>query len=404
MQAMEISPALRRVIDELDRTDFAAEVVDPEWRLAWVSSQLREMVGEDHDDEALGIGLHYLVSRDLPAWESKVLIEEPFEISRQILPYIAYDTPGGVERLRQIIGPSRAPSLDGIEPREPPLVTHYRFRYLRGNLPPAGGVTAMLRFHGPDGALVGTAMLIGPTLPASVLDLVARGDDRVFARMADLIEPGRRSAAVLFADLEASGTLSRRLSTAAYFRLIRALTSGLDAAVGRHGGIVGRHAGDGLTAFFVSEQLGSDAAAARAALETARASAEVARATCEALIAEGMSLDEEALRLNVGAHWGGGLYMGQIVTGGRLEVTALGDEVNEAARLEQCARGGAVLASKALLERVTEADAEALGIDLDAMAYLPLSEVEGATEKATRDAGTIPVADVRDALLAARQA
>jgi class 3 adenylate cyclase len=44
--------------------------------------------------------------------------------------------------------------------------------------------------------------------------------------------------------------------------------------------------------------------------------------------------------------------MGQVVTGGRLGVTALGDEVNECARMKQTATGGALLASKALIERL----------------------------------------------------
>jgi hypothetical protein len=32
------------------------------------------------------------------------------------------------------------------------------------------------------------------------------------------------------------------------------------------------------------------------------------------------------VRVNVGIHWGGTLMVGQVATGGRLEVTALGDE------------------------------------------------------------------------------
>jgi len=56
--------------------------------------------------------------------------------------------------------------------------------------------------------------------------------------------------------------------------------------------------------------------------------------------------------VSVGVHWGGSLYMGQVVTRGRLEVTALGDEVNECARIQRAASGGAILASKGVLERL----------------------------------------------------
>jgi len=48
---------------------------------------------------------------------------------------------------------------------------------------------------------------------------------------------------------------------------------------------------------------------------------------------------------------------GSIITAGRTEVTALGDEVNEAARIEACAVGGRLLASKLLLEQLDSSDA-----------------------------------------------
>jgi class 3 adenylate cyclase len=93
-------------------------------------------------------------------------------------------------------------------------------------------------------------------------------------------------------------------------------------------------------------------------------------------------------------HWGGTLYMGQVVTGGRLEVTALGDEVNECARIEQTADGGSLLASKALIERLDPGDAAAVGIAPSRVAYQALAELEGADAKAIRDAGLIAVTRV----------
>jgi class 3 adenylate cyclase len=79
------------------------------------------------------------------------------------------------------------------------------------------------------------------------------------------------------------------------------------------------------------------------------------------------------------------------VTGGRLEVTALGDTVNEAARIQESARDGQVLASKSLLEHLSQADATALGIDPDAVIYRTIEELPTAGSKARRDAGTVPV-------------
>ena len=53
----------------------------------------------------------------------------------------------------------------------------------------------------------------------SLLSRLGRGDPRLFERMLRVSEPGRRSAAILFADIEASGVLSRRLSSRGYFDL-----------------------------------------------------------------------------------------------------------------------------------------------------------------------------------------
>ncbi len=90
------------------------------------------------------------------------------------------------------------------------------------------------------------------------------------------------------------------------------------------------------------------------------------------------------VKLNIGLHWGATLMVGQVATRGRLEVTALGDQMNEGARIEAAAKDGAILASKDLIERLDSADAETTGLDLDALAYKPLGELDGASDKAIR--------------------
>jgi len=129
--------------------------------------------------------------------------------------------------------------------------------------------------------------------------------------MAALVEPRTRPGAILFGDLEASGTLSRQLPSVAYFRLIRALRGELESDVGRRGGILGKHAGDGVTAFFLSEQLGSDAEAAAAALETALAFPRLTEGTATALSADDLPVKPGGIRLNVGAHWGATVFVGR---------------------------------------------------------------------------------------------
>ena len=86
--------------------------------------------------------------------------------------------------------------------------------------------------------------------------------------------------------------------------------------------------------------------------------------------------------------------MGRILTGGRSEVTALGDEVNEAARIEACATGGRTLASKALIERLNRADGDALDLDTAHITYTLLAELATATDKARRDAPSIAVCEI----------
>ena len=150
-------------------------------------------------------------------------------------------------------------------------------------------------------------------------------------------------------------------------------------------GSSGRHAGDGVTAFFLAEQAGSRAAACAAAL---RRRARDRRAGART------SMPRGELKINAGVHWGGALYLGQVITGGRLEVTALGDEVNECARIQQSARDGALLASKPLVERLDPDDAAAFGLDPLTITYRTVGELPGVTPKAVRDAGGMPVVTV----------
>jgi class 3 adenylate cyclase len=142
-------------------------------------------------------------------------------------------------------------------------------------------------------------------------------------------------------------------------------------------------------AFFLADTAGSDSAAARGCVTAARALREAI-----AGVAARNDLKPEELVLRFGLHWGASLYVGNISTPGRSEVTALGDEVNEAARIEACASGGRALASKDLVERLDAEDAAALDLDPDHITYTPLGELTTATEKARRDAPTIPVCEV----------
>jgi class 3 adenylate cyclase len=338
---------------------------------------LKGIVGA-HDDEALGIGEPLLASRRRDPWTVVIGPDARLKWARENVPHMLDGTPGGRDALLAMVDETLADVVRKAQPADIGSWTSIiHLHTARADLYVRYFGT---RVRGPDGRGLATVYLYGSNLPAQLLALVTQGSRPMFERMARLIDPGRREAAVLFADVQASGALSRQLPSAAYFELMRSLTTSMDAAVIVNDGIVGKHAGDGLVAFFLVEDTGSPSACVRQAIRAARG---LERAAAGA-----------SVQLNIGLHWGGMLYMGQITTGGRLEVTALGDEVNECARMEQAARDGAILASKALIERLSAEDAAAVGIDPEHVLYQSLAELPGADEKTIRDAGTLAVTDI----------
>ncbi|MGB9013223.1 MAG: adenylate/guanylate cyclase domain-containing protein, partial [Aeromicrobium sp.] len=243
-----------------------------------------------------------------------------------------------------------------------------------------------LSINDDAGRFIGAVLLYRGMVPDSLLQRLGRGDPQLYTRMDRVSEPRRRDAAILFADLEASGVISKRLSSRGYFELIRDLTDLIDACVISHGGITGKHAGDGGSALFLAADFNdSESRAARAAIDTAQSIRDGA---------ERLGPDVLEVKVNVGVHWGAQLMIGQVSTHGRLEVTALGDQMNEGARIETAATDGEILASKNLIERLDAHYARETKIDPDYIVYSTLSDLAGASDKAVRDAGTIAVARI----------
>ena len=409
-ESLPAHPRLREVALALEETRGASALHDSDCNLVWVSSELKALLGE-YDEEKLGIGKHAFEAYLSPTWGDRVTDESKMHMF-QHLPHIITRTPGGKERVKEILitairtYPDCMPGVvdgmeiseeaigqlvDLIEPGQLPVIGTMEMEFLQGDLPPMPVTEIEIALNDYDGEIVGAVSIYHPGQPARVLAMLARGDEQMYTRMADLIEPGRHRAAILFADLQGSAALSRRLPSAIYFQLVRAMTTATDQVIIDRQGIVGKHAGDGATAFFIASEFGSPSGAVRAAIEAAR-DIGVAVGTAAKEIADETGLIEASECLvNVGIHWGATLYMGQLVTGGRLEVTALGDEVNECARIQTAAREGQVLASKVLLEHLDPEDARELRVNPDMMLYQPLGEVPGVPEKAAKDAGGIPV-------------
>ncbi|HMS62094.1 MAG TPA: adenylate/guanylate cyclase domain-containing protein [Solirubrobacteraceae bacterium] len=385
-------PALADVAASLEGAGHWGWVVDPRWRIVYVTDELRLTFGGNVELASWPIGTHMFSPEFLAAtrqWRFGTTTDDLFRSNfAAVGGWALTDTPGGRDELRAIVDPIVHDMVDQIEPHDE--AAHW-FAGAGTGLVDAVGVHVFgFRIRDRDGRLLGTAMITKPAAGMATLGaMTSMGDPRHYERMLQVAKAGRRPAAILFADLEASSPLARRLSTASYFALGRRLVRASDAAVIDAGGMPGRHVGDGTVAFFLTETCGSESAAARACVSAARA----LRASLDG-VADRSGLEPEDVTLRFGLHWGSTLYVGSITTGGRSEVTALGDEVNEAARIEACATGGRMLASKDLMERLEPGDAAALGLDPDRITYTALGELDSATEKARRDAPAIAVCEV----------
>lgn len=367
-------------------------LVDPQWRLVYMTDDARMSQAPDPALAPVPLGEHFLGAAVHNAAAMR-MTHGGLGLHGLLLAFGAWvlaDTPGGRAELRESIDPSLVEAVDEIPgpSDDAALALPYEGAFSRAMRVPM--VVMGERIYDSEGRYRGATLQAKPAVGMSVISqVVATGDLRHFERMRSVSRARRQSAAILFADLEGSSPLSRRLSTSAYFALGRRLVEAADAAVVEAGGIVGRHVGDGVVTFFLAETAGSESAAATACIDAARA-----LRTALAQVAERSGLDAADVTLRFGLHWGSTLYMGLIATSGRSEVTALGDEVNEAARIEACATGGRALASKGLIERLDPAAAKRLGVDPDRASYSPLSDLPSASAKARRDAPAIPVTEL----------
>src|SRR5262245_30900073 len=138
---------------------------------------------------------------------------------------------------------------------------------------------------------------------------LAMADPSHLERMRVVEDAQRHPAAILMADLEASSPLARRLSTTQYFAFVRRLVRATDEHIVAEGGIVGRHAGDGVVAFFLPETADSESGAARSCIAASRA---IRQSLAD--IAERSDIQALEVSLRFGLHWGATLYVGRIVT------------------------------------------------------------------------------------------
>jgi class 3 adenylate cyclase len=381
-------PELRDIAVAMEEARVSGEILDAEWKSLFMSSELARIMGLTPSERVELYGKS-LIARIYEHDEYFALSLENSRVWwRSNVPVMRHDLAPGDPSFDEVFGElaENAARVEPLERTPRAWRTLYQPRQdtaVRQTI--LGDMEFFeLRVHDERGEFIGVVRLVRTALPEGLLTLLGRGDHGLFERMERVREPARRPAAILYADLEASSVLSRRLSSRGYFDLIGGLTDLIDSAVIARDGIVGKHAGDGGSALFLAADFdGSESATALAAIEAARAIRDGAA---------DLGTEDVTPRVNIGLHWGATLIVGQVATRGRLDVTALGDQMNEGARIEAVAADGAILASKDLIERLEPGDAAATGIDPGAVAYVPLAELEGAGEKAIRDAGAIAVA------------
>ena len=140
-----------------------------------------------------------------------------------------------------------------------------------------------------------------------------------------------RMVGVLFADLRGFTAFSESLLPYDVIHVLNRFYALADAAVGRHGGRIATYMGDGFMALF-----GADDGEDEPALRAVRAGLDLIEA-----VAPGSPtwcwLHGRALEVSVGVHFGPAV-VGALGSGDSRIVTAVGDVVNTAARIEQANR------------------------------------------------------------------
>jgi adenylate cyclase len=197
------------------------------------------------------------------------------------------------------------------------------------NLPPATGAEQKVLDRVNAGIQVRLACQVRPTggnvEVIRLLPTTAKPEDG-FPRP-EYLQGQEREIAILFADIRAFTKLSEKKLPYDVVFLLNRYFDAMGSAVSASGGHLDKFIGDGVMALFGIDD--GPEAGSRAALEAARQMgtriAELNRALANDL--------EEPLRIGIGIHCGPAI-VGEMGFGDTVSVTAVGDSVNTASRLE----------------------------------------------------------------------
>ena len=126
--------------------------------------------------------------------------------------WLLSDLPGGREELLAKLSPALRDFVAELEPLEDQVIALDQPTAAFGMQ--IGFTSIIERLRDASGRFVGAVHLNKPAVPMGTLFLLtATGDLGHFERMQQLAAAGRRSAAILFVDLEGSAPLAKSLPT-----------------------------------------------------------------------------------------------------------------------------------------------------------------------------------------------
>jgi adenylate cyclase len=182
-------------------------------------------------------------------------------------------------------------------------------------------------FHGIGGMLVGA--------------LYGRKQSNLNPRFCSVCEdfakknPGGAEVemSMLFADVRGSTALSEQMSSLEFSGLINRFYVGATQAITEEDGLVEKLAGDAVAAFWGAGFAGQDYVA-----RTIRAAQNISR-----------SMQKQKIPVGIGVHAGVAYFGAMGSSAGLVDISAIGEEVNAAARLASKAAAGEIIISEAAL-------------------------------------------------------
>lgn len=162
-----------------------------------------------------------------------------------------------------------------------------------------------------------------------------------------LIDNERRDVTVLFADIRSFTTLAERLPAEDVVALLNQFFEIMVDIVFKYNGVLDKYVGDQLMAVFglIAAEKNAPANAVAAAIEMQNATVELMRQRDR----QNLTVFEIGIGIN-----SGGAIVGNVGSRNRMDYTVIGDCVNVAARLEEMAKGGEIIAGEETYGRVKD--------------------------------------------------